>query len=1216
MSTAAAGYRTERAISIQEEFKALTVYDKIKETFKKVDCIRFIPHRQKSPAYCQCGLLRDHHIPECVDGGPDEVWDPDDGNYTRHSPTDAFGELEFQGVWTSTRAKYIRVAHDTPESDILHLLTDIWNLPLPKLIIEVTGGAKDFVLQPKLRRVFRKGIVKVAESTDAWILTGGTNTGVMKHVGKALREHTLRSKHKIHAIGVVSWGIVVGNSELQEREKKQHARVRHYRMTSSMESNRACLDPNHTHFILVDNGTTEKFGVEIALRSRLEKLVSMRKMDPTASYHIPAVCLVLEGGLNTIRVVLENITKDPAIPVVIADGSGRGADLIAYAYSKSDREGIIPPEHEKQLREKIADTFPKDAIRYDSLYDDLSEAMKQKNLITIYRVEEEVDIDYAILNALMKASNLSQPDQLKLSLMWNRVDLAKEKIFNRKLFLDDRSLEEAMVVALVRNRVEFVKLLLETGFNMKEFVTDRRLEHLYNSIQNMGESEPCPSLGVLYQQADVILPKNDNGCHTFMKKNIDQVIQYLLGKGFTFSDSSNSEEGRDRCSNCCSCFSCLKTKEIDESSSGGFGESDKYPFNDLFLWAILTKKFAIARLMWQRGRGTLAKALVGGRLCYRMANVAKKKYNTDAVDRLMEETKWYNNLAVELLSQCFQEDATYTCELLCAQLKNWSEQTCLSLAASYNHSRFIAHPSIQFLLNDQWYGAFSKISTLKELDDFLFPTDKSREDAMDSCSHSVTNKNGTGNINFDRSFSMESDTGKSSSLRRRTSVISLGSLGSGIGTLHRRLAFVTREAEDLSEKSFFEKSRLLLVAPIVKFWINTIFYFLFLMMFSFVVLVDLQGDIMMIEWAVTCTIFTLATEELRQLMMMGEHGRTTLWQKMKMWASDKWNIWDLIGVLLYIPGFVLRLCSVAGIVPAEEPYARILFSLDVMVWYIRLLDVCSVNNVIGPYVNMIGRMIRDLAYFMVILLVFVVSYGVARQAIISPRSKWKWSILGEIFFLPYWQVYGELFPDDNFPSEVNDPSLLGYSIVTMIMVIFLMISNVLLLNLLIAKFNNTFNRVHDNASEIWKFERYRLIMEYSQKPFLPPPFTIVIHIILLIRKLLNCCRAHVEAPVGLGEYPMQRLYNFEEECTENYLRQQALKEQYSVNNRVQRISERVDSYGNILEEQHQPIINNRDFLKKLSERVDSIDKSLQHIVEHLKTGGSSDHKIEHEQHTS
>ena len=91
--------------------------------------------------------------------------------------------------------------------------------------------------------------------------------------------------------------------------------------------------------------------------------------------------------------------------------------------------------------------------------------------------------------------------------------------------------------------------------------------------------------------------------------------------------------------------------------------------------------------------------------------------------------------------------------------------------------------------------------------------------------------------------------------------------------------------------------------------------------------------------------------------MMGEHGRLTLWQKIKMWASDKWNVWDLVGVLLYIPGFALRLYSVAGFMSVDEPYARILFSLDVMVWYIRLLDVCSVNNVMGPYVNMIGRMV-------------------------------------------------------------------------------------------------------------------------------------------------------------------------------------------------------------------------------------------------------------------
>ena len=45
------------------------------------------------------------------------------------------------------------------------------------------------------------------------------------------------------------------------------------------------------------------------------------------------VLLVLEGGLNTISTVLESVTSTPAVPVVIVDGSGRAADILAYAYS-------------------------------------------------------------------------------------------------------------------------------------------------------------------------------------------------------------------------------------------------------------------------------------------------------------------------------------------------------------------------------------------------------------------------------------------------------------------------------------------------------------------------------------------------------------------------------------------------------------------------------------------------------------------------------------------------------------------------------------------------------------------------------------------------------------------------------------------------------------------------------------------------------------------
>lgn len=47
-------------------------------------------------------------------------------------------------------------------------------------------------------------------NTGAWIITGGTHTGVMKHVGQAVRDYALSSSlnGQIVAIGVATWGII------------------------------------------------------------------------------------------------------------------------------------------------------------------------------------------------------------------------------------------------------------------------------------------------------------------------------------------------------------------------------------------------------------------------------------------------------------------------------------------------------------------------------------------------------------------------------------------------------------------------------------------------------------------------------------------------------------------------------------------------------------------------------------------------------------------------------------------------------------------------------------------------------------------------------------------------------------------------------------------------------------------------------------------------
>lgn len=59
----------------------------------------------------------------------------------------------------------------------------------------------------------------------AWILTGGTHAGVMKHVGMAVRDYTLSSgsmEGQIVVIGVAPWGVIHNSHTLI------HPEVRHF----------------------------------------------------------------------------------------------------------------------------------------------------------------------------------------------------------------------------------------------------------------------------------------------------------------------------------------------------------------------------------------------------------------------------------------------------------------------------------------------------------------------------------------------------------------------------------------------------------------------------------------------------------------------------------------------------------------------------------------------------------------------------------------------------------------------------------------------------------------------------------------------------------------------------------------------------------------------------------------------------------------------------
>jgi len=154
---------------------------------------------------------------------------------------------------------------------------------------------------------------------------------------------------------------------------------------------------------------------------------------------------------------------------------------------------------------------------------------------------------------------------------------------------------------------------------------------------------------------------------------------------------------------------------------------------------------------------------------------------------------------------------------------------------------------------------------------------------------------------------------------------------------------------------------------------------------------------------------------------------------------------------------------------------------------------------------------------MIILGIFIVAYGVTSTAIIRPKVTF-FLTLRDVFFHPYFNTFGELFIDGektngktrfgvNATNEFAEPIALGF------LGIYLLVANVLLVNLLIAIFNTSFVSIQAQSDRLWKFNRFALIYEYKYRPCLCPPFSIFEHILTFIRWIYRLCyRAHKKIP--------------------------------------------------------------------------------------------------------
>ncbi|XP_058501993.1 transient receptor potential cation channel subfamily M member 1-like isoform X2 [Solea solea] len=1240
----------------------------IERTFVKRECVHIFP--TKDPTRCACGQLTTQHV--AIPPGANSVEEahqlvqldaPKDKwtvtKYTRTYPTDSFGMIEFQGGGFINKAMYIRVSYETKAENLLHLMVKDWQLELPTLLISVHGGLQNFDLQPKLKQVFGKGLIKAAVTTGAWIFTGGVNTGVIRHVGDALKDHSSKSRGKVCAIGIAPWGILENKEDLIGKDV-----TRPYQTMANPLSKLAVLNNSHSHFILTDNGTCGKYGSEVKLRRLLEKHISLQKINTRLGQGVPLVCLIVEGGPNVISIALESLRDEPPIPVVVCDGSGRASDIISFAHKFSEDGGLVNDDVRDQLLVTIQKTFNYTKSQSQQILLMVMECMKKRELITVFRMgsEGQQDIEMAILTALLKGTNASAADQLSLALAWNRVDIARNHIFvyghnlppagamatttasgattqekqrspvsaprnktrgkkgkgkakpeppeetdPRKLELIRwvNSLEQAMMDALVLDRVDFVKLLLENGVNIHHFLTIPRLEELYNTklgpantlhavVRDVKKGNLPPDYQITLIDIGLVLEYLMGGAYrsNYTRKAFRNLYNTLYGlkrpkalKLLGMEDDEPRPKGKKKAKK-------KKEEEVDIDVDDPEVCRFKFPFHELMLWGVLMKRQKMALFLWQRGEEGMAKALVACKLYKAMAHECSESELVDDISQDLENnSKEFGQLAYELLDQSYKHDEQVAMKLLTYELVHWSNSTCLKLAVAAKQRDFIAHTCCQMLLTDMWMGCLrmGKSPGLKVILGIICPPLILLLDFRlgdDAVYHAPGGKEAGKDKDDDTKSSKEHNNDGNS---RK------GDEEEGTAKVHKIPI----------GKRIFEFYN----APFTKFWFNTISYLGYLMLYNYIILVKMERWPSLQEWTVISYILTLGTEKVRQILM-SEPGK--LKQKISVWLEDYWNITDLAAISTFLMGLMLRL--------QHEPYmgyGRVIYCIDIIFWYIRVLDIFGVNKYLGPYVMMIGKMMIDMMYFVVIMLVVLMSFGVARQAILHPDEEPTWRLARNIFYMPYWMIYGEVFADsiDLYAMEINPPCgehlydedgkklppcIPGAWLTPAIMACYLLVANILLVNLLIAVFNNTFFEVKSISNQVWKFQRYQLIMTFHDRPILPPPLIIFSHLYIPLSRLFRrCARKKIEGELDekdrglklrLNPDELKCLYEFEEQCVEEYFRGKEDEKQSSSGERIKVTSERVENMSMRLEE-----VNERENTMKAS--LQTVDLRLAQLEE-------------------
>lgn len=199
--------------------------------------------------------------------------------------------------------------------------------------------------------------------------------------------------------------------------------------------------------------------------------------------------------------------------------------------------------------------------------------------------------------------------------------------------------------------------------------------------------------------------------------------------------------------------------------------------------------------------------------------------------------------------------------------------------------------------------------------------------------------------------------------------------------------------------------------------------------------------------------------------------------------------------------FVLSLCLRFRLNEDNFYIVRGFYSFCLILFYFKLFKLSYGIAEFGLIFITIQEMIKDIINLIFIIAVFLMTYGIITHSLINQNTRINWKFLEDILFYPYIHIFGELSLERvEIREDVECNRTVGsmeecqrfswlafiYFIIYMIMV------NVLLVNLLIATITNTYLNIRKNSENWYCFQKVLIITDFCAKPIFPPPFNILL----------------------------------------------------------------------------------------------------------------------------